>query len=149
MQDAAIGGLWIVCSNAGSMTHTQVLKKPGLCQDQAFVISLLSMDLPAIENIQYREPNHLVFGSFNHTRKLTRYLSSVLVQFCAKIRMQFASFLVILFMMLLFDVIFSIRLQDKGIAPHQLATLPLCPNIEGSYYGLQPSFLAHSIFILR
>ena len=28
--------------------------------------------LPDVQDIHYREPKQLVFGSFNHTRKLTR-----------------------------------------------------------------------------
>ena len=41
------------------------LPGPSLC----YIPSLHG--LPSVDRINYQEPNHLVFGSFNHTRKLT------------------------------------------------------------------------------
>ena len=84
--------------------------------------------LPAIENIQYREPNHLVFGSFNHTRKLTRpsqqRFGAVLRQNSDAI-LQFRSHS---FHDAAVRRYFLQRLIDKGIAPHQLQPIPFAPT---------------------
>ena len=61
------------------------LPGPSLC----YVPSLHG--LPELEEIHYQEPNHLVFGSFNHTRKLTRASQKLSVQCCMPTLMQFSS----------------------------------------------------------
>jgi predicted O-linked N-acetylglucosamine transferase (SPINDLY family) len=84
--------------------------------------------LPDVHDILYREPNHLVFGSFNHTRKLT---SSSLQRFGEILRdnpdavLQFRSHS---FHDPAVRRHFLIRLQDRGIAPHQLQPLPYAPS---------------------
>tara|TARA_Y100001933_G_C18985229_1_gene558227 strand:- start:16 stop:1986 length:1971 start_codon:yes stop_codon:yes gene_type:complete len=98
------------------------LPGPSLC----YVPSLHG--LPDVEDIYYREPNHLVFGSFNHTRKLTRSSQQRFGQVLhanpdAVLQFRSHSF---------HDPAvrrrFLIRLQDMGIAPHQLQPLPYAPS---------------------
>ncbi|KZR84360.1 hypothetical protein PMIT1342_00077 [Prochlorococcus marinus str. MIT 1342] len=81
-------------------------------------------DLPAIESIRHSESQHRVFGSFNHTRKLT---SSTLRRYGAILHdipdavLQFRSHS---FHDPAVRRRFLIRLQDAGVAPHQLQPLP-------------------------
>ena len=85
----------------------QVLKKlwalpgPSLCYLPSF------HGLPDTDDISYKEPNHPVFGSFNHTRKLTRSTQHVLDQFFRLILMRFFSSVAILSVILLLDSIFA------------------------------------------
>ena len=84
--------------------------------------------LPDVQQINYREPKHLVFGSFNHTRKLTR---SSQQRFGAV--MSANPDAVLLFRSHSFQDPavrrrFLIRLQDMGIAPHQMQSLPYAPS---------------------
>jgi len=81
-------------------------------------------NLPAVESICYSEPQHPVLGSFNHTRKLTgstlRRYGSILHEIPdAVLHFRSHSF---------HDPAvrrrFLIRLQDAGVAPHQLQPLP-------------------------
>ena len=84
--------------------------------------------LPDVQDIHYREPNHLVFGSFNHTRKLTRASQR---RFGAVLHanpdavLQFRSHS---FHDPAVRRRFLIRLQDMGIEPHQLQPLPYAPS---------------------
>ena len=71
MPAVVIGGLLTVSFNVGWLILIPGLRSFGLYQVLAFVISGLH-GLPDINDINYVEPSHLVFGSFNHTRKLTR-----------------------------------------------------------------------------
>jgi len=112
---------WIAHSYPGA-ERLWALPGPSLC----YLPSLHG--LPDVQDIHYREPNHLVFGSFNHTRKLTRTSqkrfgevlhanSDAVLQFRSHsfhdpaVRRRFL-----------------IRLQDMGIAPHQLQPLPYAPT---------------------
>ena len=84
--------------------------------------------LPDVNDIQYQEPSHLVFGSFNHTRKLTRTSQKRFGEVLhanpdAVLQFRSHSF---------HDPAvrrrFLIRFQDMGIAPHQLHPLPYAPS---------------------
>ena len=84
--------------------------------------------LPDVQDIHYREPKQLVFGSFNHTRKLTRVSQQRFGEVLnanpdAVLQFRSHSF---------HDPAvrrrFLIRLQDMGIAPHQLQPLPFAPT---------------------
>ena len=112
---------WLSASYPGA-EKLWALPGPSLC----YLPSLHG--LPDLGEINYREPNHLVFGSFNHTRKLTR--SS---------QQRFGEVLsanpdaVLLYRSHSFQDPavrrrFLIRLQDMGIAPHQMQTLPYAPS---------------------
>ena len=46
-------------------------KALGVARSKSLLCPRSLHGLPSVDNIQYREPNHLVFGSFNHTRKIT------------------------------------------------------------------------------
>ena len=102
------------------------LPGPSLC----YLTSLHA--LPEVQHIQYREPSYLAFGSFNHTRKLT---SSSQKRFGQVLRenpdsvLQFRSHS---FHDPAVRRRFLIRLQDMGIAPHQLQPLPFAPSAEAA-----------------
>ena len=85
--------------------------------------------LPDVDEIQYREPNHLVFGSFNHTRKLTR---SSQIRFGEVLHANPDAVLQFRSHSFHADASvrrrFLIRLKDMGIAPHQLQPLPYAPS---------------------
>ena len=99
----------------------------GLAWSEPLLCTVLH-GLPSVESINYLEPNHLVFGSFNHTRKLT---SSSLQRFGDILRenpdavLQFRSHS---FHDPAVRRRFLIRLQDMGIAAHQLQPLPYAPS---------------------
>ena len=81
-----------------------------------------------MQEINYRSPNHLVFGSFNHTRKLTRRSQQ---RFAEVLRMNPDA--VLLFRSHSFQDApvrrrFLNRLLDMGIAPHQMQPLPYAPS---------------------
>lgn len=112
---------WLASSYPGAERHW-ALPGPSLC----YLPSL--HELPDVQDILYRESNHLVFGSFNHTRKLTRSSQKRFGEvLCANpdAVLQFRSHSFI-------DPSvrrrFLIRLQDMGIAPHQLQPLPYAPS---------------------
>lgn len=93
------------------------LPGPSLC----YIPSLHG--LPEVRDIFYREPNHLVFGSFNHTRKLTRSSQQRFGEV-----LQANPDAVLMFRSHSFQDRevrrrFLTRLQDMGITQHQL--LPL------------------------
>ena len=88
--------------------------------------------LPPVDSIRYQDSKHLVFGSFNHTRKLTR---------CSLQRfgdvMRENSDAVLHFRSHSFHDPavrrrFLIRLQDMGISPHQLQPLPFAPTAQAA-----------------
>ena len=77
--------------------------------------------LPDVQDIHYREPKQLVFGSFNHTRKLTRVSQQRFGEVLnanpdAVLQFRSHSF---------HDPAvrrrFLIRFQDMGIAPHNFS----------------------------
>ena len=84
--------------------------------------------LPEVDSIVYQEPNCPVFGSFNHTRKITRtsqqrFGAVMSANPDALLKFRSHSF---------HDPAvrrrFLIRFQDMGIAPHQLQPLPYAPS---------------------
>ena len=112
---------WLVNSYPGA-EPLWALPGPSLC----YLPSLHG--LPDPQDISYREPNNLVFGSFNHTRKLTRASQKRFGEVLhanpdAVLQFRSHSF---------HDPAvrrgFLIRLQDMGIAPHQLQPLPYAPS---------------------
>lgn len=112
---------WIGSSYPGS-EKMWALPGPSLC----YLPELHG--LPPVESIQYREPNELVFGSFNHTRKLTRssqqrFGAVMSANPDALLKFRSHSF---------HDPAVRrrllIRLQDMGIASHQLQPLPYAPS---------------------
>lgn len=112
---------WIADSYPGS-EKVWALPGPSLC----YIPSLHG--LPDVQHIHYREPSHLVFGSFNHTRKLTRSSQQRFGEVLhanpdAVLQFRSHSF---------HDPAvrrrFLIRLQDMGIAPHQMQPLPYAPT---------------------
>ena len=128
MADVAIGGLLIMCWSVFFASHILVQKSFGPCLVPAFAMYRLCMVCLLVESINYLEPNHLVFGKFNHTRKLT---SSSLQRFGDILRenpdavLQFRSHS---FHDPAVRRRFLIRLQDMGIAAHQLQPLPYAPS---------------------
>ncbi len=84
--------------------------------------------LPDIEQTIYRETNHPVLGSFNHTRKITRAtqkrFGAVLSENPDAV-LQFRSHS---FMDPTVRRYFLQRFTDNGIAPHQLQPLPFAPS---------------------
>ena len=84
--------------------------------------------LPDPQSTTYQEPNHLVYGSFNHTRKLTR---STQERFGAVLSanpdavLQFRSYS---FRDSAVRRRFLQRFRDAGIAAHQLQPLPYAPS---------------------
>jgi len=112
---------WLACSYPGA-ENLWALPGPSLC----YLPSLHC--LPDVQQINYREPNNLVFGSFNHTRKLTRASQQ---RFGEVLRANPDA--VLLFRSHSFQDPavrrrFLIRLQDMGIAPHQMQPLPYAPS---------------------
>ena len=84
--------------------------------------------LPEVSSIEYQQPRTLVFGSFNHTRKLScssqrRFGAVMSANPDALLKFRSHSF---------HDPAvrrrFLIRFQDNGIAPHQLQPLPYAPS---------------------
>ena len=84
--------------------------------------------LPEVGSIEYQQPRTLVFGSFNHTRKLScssqrRFGAVMSANPDALLKFRSHSF---------HDPAvrrrFLIRFQDNGIAPHQLQPLPYAPS---------------------
>ena len=84
--------------------------------------------LPEIDSVSYRETNHPIFGSFNHTRKITRATQQ---RFGAVLSanpdavLQFRSHS---FKDPTVRRYFLKRFTDNGIAPHQLQPLPFAPS---------------------
>ena len=116
---------WLASSYPGA-EKLWALPGPSLCYLPAL------HGLPDVQQINYREPNHLVFGSFNHTRKLTRPSQQ---RFGAVLRANPDA--VLLFRSHSFQDPavrrrFLIRLQDMGIAPHQMQPLPYAPSAEAA-----------------
>ncbi len=108
---------WISSSYPGSESLWP-LPGPSLC----YLPKL--HDLPAVESISYSEPQHPVFGSFNHTRKLTnstvqRY--GAILHDIPEAVLQFRSHS---FHDPAVRRRFLIRFQDAGVIPHQLQPLP-------------------------
>ena len=85
-------------------------------------------DLPDVSQINYREPNHLVFGSFNHTRKLTRSSQQRLGAVLSANPDAVLLFRSHSFQDPAVRRRFLIRLQDMGIAAHQMQPLPYAPS---------------------
>ena len=112
---------WIANSYPGA-EKLWFLPGPSLC----YLTSL--HDLPAVQDIFYREPNHLVFGSFNHTRKLTRSSQQRFGQVLHENPDAVLHFRSHSFHDSAVRRRFLIRLQDMGIAPHQLQPLPFAPT---------------------
>ena len=80
--------------------------------------------LPDPDKIFYKEPNHLVFGSFNHTRKLTRATQrrfGAVMSANPDAVLQFRSHS---FHDSSVRRYFLRRFRDVGISPHQLQPLP-------------------------
>jgi hypothetical protein len=112
---------WIASSYPGA-ENLWALPGPSLC----YIPSLHG--LPDVAQINYREPNHLVFGSFNHTRKLTslsQHRFGAVLSANPDAVLQFRSHS---FQDPAVRRRFLIRLQDMGIAPHQLQPLPYAPT---------------------
>lgn len=114
---------WIGGSYPGS-EKLWILPGPSLC----YVPDLHG--LPDVESIVYQQPKELVFGSFNHTRKLSRssqqrFGAVMSANPDALLKFRSHSF---------HDPSvrrrFLIRLQDMGISPHQLQPLPYAPSYE-------------------
>ena len=53
-------------------SRTQEPSAYGHSQAQAFAMSRSFIDCPTPETISYQESNYLIYGSFNHTRKISR-----------------------------------------------------------------------------
>ena len=98
------------------------LPGPSLC----YIPSLHG--LPSVDRINYQEPNHLVFGSFNHTRKLTRASLQRFGEVLKKNPDAVLQFRSHSFHDPSVRRRFLIRLQDMGIAAHQLQPLPYAPS---------------------
>ena len=84
--------------------------------------------LPDLESIAYQEPNHLVFGSFNHTRKITRATQQrfgAVLSASPDAVLQFRSHS---FSDPSVRRYFLQRFSDAGISPHQLQPLPYAPS---------------------
>ena len=112
---------WLANSYPGS-EKLWALPGPSLC----YVPSLHS--LPDVKDIYYREPNHPVFGSFNHTRKLTRSCQQrfgEVLHANPDAVLQFRSHS---FNDPAVRRSFLIRLHDMGVAPHQLQPIPYAPS---------------------
>ena len=95
---------------------------PSLCYDPS------AHGLPAVEAIAYSEPSHPVFGSFNHTRKLTascidRFSQILTAMPDAVLQFRSHSF---------YDSAvrrwFLRQFLDSGVAPEQLQPLPFAPS---------------------
>ena len=84
--------------------------------------------LPDVENIHYRETSHLVFGSFNHTRKLTRSSQHRFAEILSANPDAVLQFRSHSFHDPAVRRRFLIRFLDMGIAPHQLQPLPFAPS---------------------
>ena len=74
------------------------------------------------------EPNHLVFGSFNHTRKLTSTSQQRFGEVLCQTQMRFFSFAVIPSMILLFVVIFFSGLAIWALLLINCNLLPYAPS---------------------
>ena len=112
---------WINSSYEGA-EKLWALPGPSLC----YVPSLHG--LPAVKDIHYREPRDLVFGSFNHTRKLTRSSQRRFGDVLHANPDAVLHFRSHSFQETAVRRRFLIRLQDMGIAPHQLQPLPYAPS---------------------
>ena len=112
---------WISKSYPGA-ERLWALPGPSLC----YVPELHSLSDP--ETISYQESNYLIYGSFNHTRKLT---SSTQERFGAVLSatpdavLQFRSHS---FHDPAVRRYFLQRFSDVGISPHQLQPLPYAPS---------------------
>ncbi len=98
------------------------LPGPSLC----YVPSLHG--LPEVDAIVYQEPNCPVFGSFNHTRKLTRTSQQRFGAVMSENPDALLKFRSHSFHDSAVRRRFLIRFQDMGIAPHQLQPLPYAPS---------------------
>ena len=120
--DRALMG-WIEASYPGA-EQLWPLPGPSLC----YVPELHG--LPDTQFITYKEPNHPVYGSFNHTRKITRASQE---RFGAVLSsnpdavLQFRSYS---FSDTAVRRYFLQRFCDAGIAAHQLQPLPYAPHTE-------------------
>ena len=127
MQVAVIGGLLIKCLIVGYLVLIQELRSFGRCQVQVFVMSQICM-VCLIPKLFLIEPSHFVFGSFNHTRKITRTTQQ---RFGAVLSanpdavLQFRNHS---FQDPSVRRYFLQRFRDAGIAPHQLQPLPYAPS---------------------
>ena len=84
--------------------------------------------LPDTQFITYKEPNHPVYGSFNHTRKITRASQErfgAVLSFNPDAVLQFRSYS---FSDSAVRRHFLQRFRDVGIAAHQLQPLPYAPS---------------------
>ena len=128
MPVAVTGGLLIARLWPGLNVLTLVRKLFGLCPDQAFATYPDLHGLPDPQATAYQEPNHHVYGSFNHTRKLTRATQD---RFGAVLSanpdavLQFRSHS---FHDPAVRRHFLQRFNDAGIAAHQLQPLPYAPS---------------------
>lgn len=112
---------WISSSYPGS-EKMWFLPGPSLC----YVPDLHG--LPSVEQIRYKDPENLVYGSFNHTRKITsttqRRFGAILSASPNSV-LQFRSHS---FHDPAVRRLFMIRFSDMGILPHQLQPLPYAPS---------------------
>lgn len=112
---------WLANSYPGA-EKLWALPGPSLC----YLPSLHG--LPDVEDINYREPNNLAFGSFNHTRKLSRSSQQLFGDVLGDNPDAVLQFRSHSFKDPAVRRRFLIRLQDMGIAPHQLLPLPFAPS---------------------
>ena len=118
--DRALMG-WIEASYPGA-EQLWPLPGPSLC----YVPELHG--LPDTQFITYKEPNHPVYGSFNHTRKITRASQErfgAVLSFNPDAVLQFRSYS---FSDSAVRRHFLQRFRDVGIAAHQLQPLPYAPS---------------------
>ena len=112
---------WISSSYPGS-EKMWFLPGPSLC----YVPDLHG--LPSVEQIRYKDPKNLVYGSFNHTRKITSTTQrrfGAILSASPNAVLQFRSHS---FHDPAVRRLFMIRFSDMGILPHQLQPLPYAPS---------------------
>ena len=112
---------WIECSYPGAEALWP-LPGPSLC----YLPSLHG--LPDPQTITYQEPKHQVYGSFNHTRKITRATQERFGGLLAANPDAVLQFRSHSFQDPAVRRHFLQRFSDAGIAPHQLQPLPYAPS---------------------
>lgn len=102
------------------------LPGPSLCYDP------LAHGLPPLEQLQYSEPDHPVFGSFNHTRKLT---DACIARFAAVLHANPSATLLFRSHSFYDQAVrrwFLRQFVQAGAAAHQLQPIPYAPSPEDS-----------------